>query len=156
VDPNGETSEIELLDTSGKLMRIDWSAIIWICYVRELIAGENSGRDSTLPDSIFPERLVRRRFSSRPRIAGLWLRLTLSDGEELEGIAANDRTLIHGIGLLLTPPDTRSNTQRIFLPRSSIRDLSVLAVIGASSPAPSPRMIQGEAQPGLFSGELSS
>jgi hypothetical protein len=33
--------------------------------------------------------------------------------------------------LLVTPPDTRSNTQRIFLPRSSLRELTLVAVIGA-------------------------
>jgi hypothetical protein len=35
--------------------------------------------------------------------------------------------------VLITPPDTRSNTQRIFLPRTSIVELSVVAVIGASA-----------------------
>jgi len=42
--------------------------------------------------------------------------MTLNDGEELEGLAANDRSLLEGSGLLLTPPDTRSNTQRIYVP----------------------------------------
>jgi len=45
-----------------------------------------------------PERLVRKRFSLRPRTAGLWLRLTLGDGDELEGLAANDRSLVDGAG----------------------------------------------------------
>jgi hypothetical protein len=34
---------------------------------------------------------------------GLWLRMTLTDGEELEGLAANDRSLIDGAGLLAHP-----------------------------------------------------
>jgi len=29
--------------------------------------------------------------------------MTLTDGEELEGLAANDRSLVEGAGLLLTP-----------------------------------------------------
>ena len=62
----------------------------------------------------------------------MWLRLTLKDESALEGMAANDLTLLDPAGLLLTPPDTRSNTQRIFLPRTSIAELSVIAVIGAS------------------------
>jgi hypothetical protein len=57
--------------------------------------------------------------------------MTLTDGEELEGLAANDRSLIEGAGLLLTPPDTRSNTQRIYVPRQAIQTLEVVSLIGA-------------------------
>ena len=79
-----------------------------------------------------PERLLHKRFSIRPRTAGLWLRMTLTDGEELEGLAANDRALVEGAGLLLTPPDTRSNTQRIYVPRQAIQTLEVVSLIGAA------------------------
>jgi len=34
-------------------------------------------------------------------------------------------------GYLLSPPDQRSNTQRIFVPRTALDSLTVLAVIGA-------------------------
>ena len=61
------------------------------------------------------------------------MRLTLQDGDELEGLAANDRSLVDGAGLLLTPPDTRSNTQRIYVPRQAIQTLDVLSLIGAAS-----------------------
>ena len=37
-------------------------------------------------DQANPERLQRKRFALRPRTAGLWLRLTLADGDELEGL----------------------------------------------------------------------
>jgi hypothetical protein len=120
----GYSSEMELLLNSGKILRIAWDQIKWVCYVRELTTAEGSSNDV-----MNPERLLRRRFSSRPRVAGVWLRLILTDGEEIEGVTSNDRSLIDGRGLLLTPPDTRSNTQRIFVPRSSIRELTVLAVI---------------------------
>jgi hypothetical protein len=145
-NPSGD-QELELLDASGKLVRIEWSQIKWVCYVREL-----PGSDSPSPggnDSANPERLIRRHFSGRPRISGLWLRLTLADGEELEGVVANDRSLIDGAGLLLTPPDTRSNTQRVFIPRQAMRELTVVAVIGATSPG-RPHRQPGEAQPELF------
>ena len=118
------STELELLLSSGKLVRILWSQIKWVCYVRELGAGEGSGNDT-----VNPERLLRRRFTSRPRVAGIWLRITLGDGEELEGVTGNDRSLVDGIGLFLIPPDTRSNTQRVYVPRSSIRELTVLGVI---------------------------
>jgi hypothetical protein len=32
----------------------------------------------------------------------------------------------------VNPPDQRSNTQRIFVPRTALESLSVLAVIGAT------------------------
>jgi hypothetical protein len=35
-------------------------------------------------------------------------------------------------GFLVNPPDQRSNTQRIFVPRSALESLTVLAVIGAT------------------------
>ena len=124
----GDSPELELLLSSGRLVQILWTEIKWVCYVRELGGNEGSGNDT-----VNPERLLRRRFSSRPRMAGVWLRLTLSDGEELEGVASNDRSLVDGAGLLLTPPDTRSNTQRVFVPRTSIRELTILGVIHRST-----------------------
>jgi len=35
-------------------------------------------------------------------------------------------------GFLINPPDQRSNTQRIFVPRTALESLTVLAVIGAA------------------------
>jgi hypothetical protein len=137
-------TELEILDPAGRLLRVEWKEIKWVCYVRESPA--ESSHVAGRSDSQHPERLLRKRFASRPRAAGLWLRLILADGEELEGLAVNDRSLIDGAGLLLTPPDTRSNTQRIFVPRTSIRDLTVLAVI-----APASAKSKGfGAQPDLF------
>jgi hypothetical protein len=41
--------------------------------------------------------------------------------------------LIRDEGLQVTPPDTRSNTQRIYIPRSSLAELQLLAVITSPS-----------------------
>lgn len=76
--------------------------------------------------------------------------MILNDGEELEGLAANDRSLLEGSGLLLTPPDTRSNTQRIYVPRTAIQTLEVVGLIGGGArKGGAPRRIAGE-QPELF------
>ena len=114
---------LELLDLGGKVVTIGWETVKWVCYVRDFPAGEQAN----------PERFLQRRFTVRPRAAGLWLRMTLTDGEELEGLAANDRSLVDGAGLLLTPPDTRSNTQRIYVPRQAIQSLEVVSLIGSGS-----------------------
>jgi hypothetical protein len=139
-----DLAELEILDLTGKVIRMAWDQVKWICYVRDL--------PSASTDQTNPERLLRKRFSLRPRTAGLWLRLKLTDGDELEGLASNDRSLVEGAGLLLIPPDTRSNTQRIYIPRQSIQALEVLSLIGAARQhAPAPAVDQG--QPELFPGE---
>ena len=115
--------ELEILDPGGKIQRFAWESVKWVCYVRDLPAGALSDPN--------PERLLHKRFTVRPRSAGIWLRMTLADGDELEGLAANDRSLIEGAGLLLTPPDQRSNTQRVYVPRAAIQDLEVVSLVGA-------------------------
>ena len=138
-------AELEILDLTGKVLRIGWEHVKWVCYVRDFPSANQS------TDQAHPERLMHKRFSIRPRTAGLWLRMTLGDGEELEGLAANDRSLVDGPGLLLVPPDTRSNTQRIYVPRQAIQTLEVVSLIGSGG-----RRRSGGAekqQPGLFSEE---
>jgi hypothetical protein len=117
-----DTAELEILDLTGKVLRIGWDQVKWVCSVRDFPVGETAN----------PERLLHKRFAIRPRTPGLWLRMTLLDGEELEGLATNDRSLVEGAGLLLTPPDTRSNTQRIYVPRQAIETLEVVSLIGAA------------------------
>jgi len=140
-----QQAELEVLDLTGKVVRVAWEHVKWICYVRDLPG--NSG------DQTNPERLLRKRFSLRPRAAGLWLRLTLADEDELEGLAANDRSLVDGAGLLLTPPDTRSNTQRIYVPRQAIQAMEVLSLIGAASRKRAEVGRTRGAQPDLFGGD---
>lgn len=119
-----DDEEFEILDSTGKVLRIAWEQVKWVCYVRDL--------PGATADQTNPERLLHKKFSVRPRTAGVWVRMTLADGDELEGLAANDLTLVTGAGLLLTPPDTRSNTQRILVPRQAIQKLEVVSLIGAS------------------------
>ena len=116
-------ADLEILDPAGKILRIAWDQVKWVCYVRDF--------PSQTADPGNPERLMHKRFSVRPRTAGLWLRMTLMDGDELEGLAGNDVSLVKGAGLLLTPPDTRSSTQRIYVPRQAIQQLEVVSLIGA-------------------------
>ena len=133
---------IEMLDLAGKVQALPLSAAKWVCFVRDFNSGE----------PLNPERLLHLSFSGRPRQPGLWLRLRLRDGELLEGIAANDATLLDPDGLFLTPPDTRSNTQRIFLPRLIIAELEVLSVIGGAAAArrKPPQSESARGQQGLF------
>ncbi len=125
----------EILDLSGKVAEIILAEVKWLCYVRDFNSGETGN----------PERLLRKSFAGRPRSEGLWLRLRLTDGDTLEGLAANDLSLVDSQGLFLIPPDVRSNTQRVFVPRSSMTELEVVAVI--TSPSRRKATIPQEAAP---------
>lgn len=123
---------IDLLDLSGRILPLPLADIKTICFVR----------DFNLSDPLNPERLTRRAFLARPRSEGLWLRVTFRSGDLLEGLAPTDRTLLDALvddaGLFLTPPDTRSNTQRLYVPRAALTELQLLAVITTPSRRPSP------------------
>jgi hypothetical protein len=140
-----DAPDLEILDLTGKVLRIGWDLVKWVCYVRDFPV-QSSGAEAANP-----ERLLHKRFSTRPRTAGVWLRMTLTDGEELEGLAANDRSLLEGAGVLLTPPDTRSNTQRIYVPRAAIRTLEVVGLIGAGARKGPASRHKAADQPELFS-----
>jgi hypothetical protein len=118
---------IDLLDLTGRVIPLLLNDIKHICYVR----------DFNLQDTVNPERLTRRTFLARPRTEGLWLRMMFRGGDVFEGLAPTDLglldDLINDLGLHLTPPDTRSNTQRIYVPRSSLTELQLLAVITTPS-----------------------
>jgi hypothetical protein len=109
----------ELLDLAGKLVSVPMTEVKWICFVRDFQSGDVNQ----------PERLLRKTFVTRPRTQGLWIRARLKDNDLIEGLAQNDLTLLDADGLFLIPPDTRSNTQRIFIPRQAVAELDVLAVI---------------------------
>ncbi|MBS1822743.1 MAG: hypothetical protein JST61_12345 [Acidobacteria bacterium] len=146
--PGGKTPErvVDLLDLSGRVLPLPLEDIKYICYVR----------DFNLNDAVNPERLTRKTFLARPRTEGLWLRLTFNppggtsanpsaEADLFEGLAPIDISLADDIlddaGLFLIPPDIRSNTQRIYVPRTSIADLQLIAVITTPSrkkPLPAP------------------
>lgn len=118
---------LSLLDLEGRVIQLFINDIKHICYVR----------DFNLTDPVNPERLTRRTFLARPRTEGLWLRMTFRAGDILEGLAPTDIALmddiLHDSGLFFTPPDTRSNTQRIYVPRTALADLQLIAVITSPS-----------------------
>jgi len=109
--------KLELLNTAGNVVAIDLREIKGVYFVREF--GDS-------------ESLTRKTFTSRPRAEGLWVRLRFKDNEVLEGLMPADLTQNLPEGFLISPPDQRSNTQRIFVPRTALDSLTVLAVIGAS------------------------
>jgi hypothetical protein len=109
--------KLEVLNTSGNVVGIDLREIKGVYFVREF--GDS-------------ESLARKTFTSRPRSEGLWVRLRFKDNEVLEGLMPADLMHTMSEGFLINPPDQRSNTQRIFVPRTALDALTVLAVIGGA------------------------
>jgi hypothetical protein len=112
-----QDGKLELLNTAGNVIGIDLREIKGVYFVREF--GDS-------------ESLLRKTFTSRPRTQGLWVRLKFKDNEIIEGLMPNDLAQQTDEGFLINPPDMRSNTQRIFVPRQALDSLTVLAVIGGT------------------------
>jgi hypothetical protein len=110
-----DDGKLELLNQAGTVIKIDLREIKVVYFVREF--GDS-------------EAIARKTFTTRPRTEGLWVRLRFKDGDSIEGLMPNDLTQNSPEGYLVNPPETRSNTQRIFVPRSALAELRVLAVIG--------------------------
>ena len=108
--------KLELMNTSGQLVLIELGDIKGVYFVREFGDVE----------------MTRKTFTTRPRTEGLWVRLTFRDNEVIEGTMPNNLTGPIAEGFLISPPDARSNTQRIFVPRTALTELAVLGVIGTS------------------------
>jgi hypothetical protein len=109
--------KLELLNTSGNVVAVDLRDIKAVYFVREF------------SDS---EVMSRKTFTTRPRTEGLWVRLKFKDNEVIEGLMPNDLAQNPAEGFLINPPDLRSNTQRVFVPRASLTSVAVIAVIGAA------------------------
>ena len=110
--------KLELLNVSGNVVGIDLRDIKAVYFVREF--------SDTDP-------MLRKTFTTRPRTEGLWVRLKFKDSDLIEGILPNDLTQNPAEGFLMNPPDLRSNTQRVFVPRDALASLTVLAVIGSAN-----------------------
>jgi hypothetical protein len=132
---------VELIDPAAHVTPILLTEIKWIAYVR----------DFNTADRTVPERLDRKRFAARPRTEGLWVRMRLTDGDVLEGLVQFNRTLMDSLsdsmGIFMTPPDTRGNTQRLFVPRSA---MEWIETVGLIQPMAKTAKVAKEPQPTLF------
>ena len=139
-----ESNVIALMDTAGRAILFPINEIKWIAYVR----------DFNTADLVDPERIGRRTFPARPRAEGLWLHMTFRDGEILQGLAPLDLTFLDAIvtdhGLTVTPPDLRSNTQRIYIPRPALTALDLLGVVTSAASRKATPKPPSEPQPTLF------
>jgi len=144
IDPKGYlASEIDVLDREGRLVHIPMSEIKGVFFVRDFEGN--------------PDRVERKVFRSRPRLAGLWVRMTFKDSEVLEALLPNNLLEVDPLGYLVTPPDVYSNNLRIFIPRTALTEMEVLGVISdgvvrrmSQRAAQARATATGEQQFGLF------
>lgn len=97
-----------------------------------------------------PFEPARTSFLSRPKIEGLWVKMTFQDGDTLEGIAANELLEVLDRGIQITPPDLHGNCLRIFVPRTSVTEVKVLGVVGTAKRAVRAASTPLPEQPRLF------
>lgn len=131
----GRLDPIDVLTPDGEHMEIPLLKIRSIYFVRDFSV------------DFEPERKA---FLSRPKLDGLWVRLRFNDGDTLEGVIPNDLLSLLDNGLQITPPDLNSATDRIFVPRAALAELTVLGVVGIARRKPAAAAAVAAAQPRLF------
>jgi hypothetical protein len=112
-----EADALELLTPEGGLLRVPYLEIKAVCFVRDFEGGE-TWREH-------------RSFLTRPKSAGLWLRLRFRDGDSIEGMAGNNLLQLAASGFSIVPPDPTFQNQRIFVPKTALTEVQVLGVIGS-------------------------
>jgi len=117
VDPTSylSTNGIRILDREGRALTVPFNEIKGLFFVRDFEGN--------------PQRSERKLFQSRPRMAGLWVRMVFKDREVLEGLLPNNLVDLSPEGFLVTPADVYSNNLRVFVPRSALSEMTVLGVI---------------------------
>jgi len=130
----GQVDPVDVLTTDGEHVQVPVAKIRAIYFVREF------------SDEFEPERKA---FLSRPKLDGLWVKLRFTDGETLEGVIPNDLLSLLDNGLQITPPDLNSDTDRIFVPRAALSEVTVLGVVGIARRKPA-AAAAAAAQPRLF------
>lgn len=108
---------VEMLTRDGNILTIPYPEIKVVCFVQDF--------DEALPNL---HNLV---FASRPKSAGLWVRMGFRDGAILDGILPNNLLAIETEGFTVTPPDLAVSPQRVFVPKAALNNIQILAVVGA-------------------------
>lgn len=129
-----QPSGIELLRPDGTITHLSYSEVQWIAFVKDF---EEPSK---------PENKV---FLTRPKMEGLWVRMTFRNQEVMEGILPNNLLQVDAQGFMVTPPEPYSNSQRVFVPRQALSEIQVLGVVGSPLRTPK-RKPKTTAQGDLF------
>ena len=108
---------VEVLSPGGTVVLLPYADVKVVCFVRDFASTETE-----------PEHKL---FHARPKMDGLWVRMRFTDDEVLDGLLPNDLLQMDSLGFTVVPPNPSSNNQRLFVPRSALRELHILGVIGS-------------------------
>ena len=108
---------VELLTPAGSVSLLPYASIKAVCFVRDFASAGTE-----------PEQKL---FHARPKMDGLWVRMQFKDDEIMDGLLPNNLLQLEPFGFTVIPPNPSSNNQRVFVPRSSLKELSVLGVVGS-------------------------
>jgi hypothetical protein len=125
---------IELLKPDGSLVQVPYEEVKSVCFVQDFEAEAES----------------RRIFLTRPKLDGLWVRMSFRDGEVLDGILPNNLLAWDIAGYMVTPPESDANNQRVFVPRQALRSIQVLGVVGSPLRVKRKKTPPAADQPTLF------
>jgi hypothetical protein len=111
---------IEVLSAQGNVATLPYAEVKTVSFVRDFdaVAGAASAGD-------------RRVFLTRPKMDGLWVRLSFRDADVMEGVMPNNLMQLEHYGFTVIPPDSYGNRQRVFVPRAALRSVEVLGVVGS-------------------------
>lgn len=116
--PGGLQADVlELLTPEGTLIKIPYSEMKAVCFVRDFETAETWKRN--------------RSFAARPKSPGLWVQLRFRDGDTLEGLIPNNLLQAEPAGFSVIPPDPTFQNQRVFVPKEALESVQVLGVIGS-------------------------
>ncbi len=120
MDPQTFQSEggLEVLSLDGNVLLLPYTQVKTVCFVKDFAGSEGA--------------LDTRTFGSRPKTAGLWVRMRFRDDDTLEGVIPNNLLQIEPKGFIFSPPDLNSNPQKVYVPRAALVEIEVLGVIGSS------------------------
>lgn len=121
---------IELLSVNGNAVVIPYDEVKAVHFVRDFHNG--------------PVRLERTTFLTRPKVSGLWVRLLFRDRDMIEAVLTNSLLHLEPHGFTVTPPDSASNTQRLFVPKTALIELQVLGVVGSPLRGPGRKRKAGD------------
>jgi uncharacterized protein DUF6982 len=124
---------IELLDLEGHVISLPFDQIKGVYFVREFEG--------------LPEHQERKVYKSRPRLNGLWVRMTFKDAEVLDGLISQDLLEHDRRGFTVAPPDVNSNNLKIFVPRLALTSLEVVGIISNGSRRAAPALLSKESKP---------
>ncbi len=112
-----QVTGLELLTTQGAVVVVPYSEVKTVSFVRDFDEGE--------------ARREMRQFTTRPKMAGLWVRLRFRDGDAMDGLLPNNLLPLEPQGFTVVPPDPGFQNHRVFVPKAALSEVQVLGVVGS-------------------------